>query len=344
MRISSTELPIIVGLSKFATPLDLWLVKKGLKERQPDNEYMRLGRRLEYGIFAEAKEEIQKKKILPIEPTDKIVYAPGILFTKDIFSCHIDAAVVKPNDEIKYLIEIKSTSMPIQAFEKYALAQYECQVMQQIYITGAQQAVIVVAPDGGKGELKYYYVFFDDEKWSKWEAEARKFYESLKEDNPPEWIIERSKEQNKELFEANNVFSIMEVDDDVAAWIVSAAVKLEELKAQKKELDAQIKAIEGVLSNAIKGNGEIKWNDEVIVKATTYESETFDKEKLKKEHPEIYEKYVGKTTKSRLTVAKGKKLQRLASTFQSLPEIKNAESLTSLIAKQDEDGRETTNQ
>ncbi|NBW23303.1 MAG: hypothetical protein EBR82_86705 [Caulobacteraceae bacterium] len=74
--IGASEVPAIVGLSPWATPMDVWLSKQEGHTPEPETEAQRNGHRMEGPILEALSADIG----LPVTRNDQIVWGKGRLF------------------------------------------------------------------------------------------------------------------------------------------------------------------------------------------------------------------------------------------------------------------------
>ncbi len=125
--IGGSDVPIIMGVSKFKTPWDLLLIKSGIKEDHfGGNLYSEMGNILEPRI----------QKGLNIINVDEITYEKTYFGVH--FACHIDG-LNQDKDEIQ---EIKVANQSIiQCYKSY-----EWQIRTYMYVVGLNKAQLILLP------------------------------------------------------------------------------------------------------------------------------------------------------------------------------------------------------
>lgn len=132
--ITGTDVPIILGVSKWSTPLKLWAQKLGYEQEQEQTDAMRLGIRLQPVVLQEYADRTGRE-VIP-EPEYEIRMHPDIPF----LGASIDALTVN-DDGAQIPLEAKTTSLP-EEWENGTPAAYLVQVAVQISVMKAPAGAI----------------------------------------------------------------------------------------------------------------------------------------------------------------------------------------------------------
>lgn len=176
-RIGSAAICSVAGLNPFETPLQLWLKKTGRVERDPENDAMWLGTKLEPVVaemFARTwPTPIVKNNLSAIsEENDWMVATPDYLI-----------ADIQGRTEM--LLEIKTTSAWAKQKWEVAIPDYaHCQVQWQMGIWGYSQAKIACLC-GGR-DLIVKECVFEKDIFEQLIELGERFMEFVKTDTPPE--------------------------------------------------------------------------------------------------------------------------------------------------------------
>ena len=172
--VGSSDIGAVAGLSPYARPIDVWLVKRGLAE-VPETDAMRLGTALE-PVIADlyAREHVGAQEILAAPgdvwrgTTDGTLAHPAepwALATPDRVVCASDDPSVMPDPRAARLVEIKSVAW--RSAHHWGEAHddvppwYRAQIEWQMLVTGV--GVCDLAALIGGAELRVYRIERDPE-------------------------------------------------------------------------------------------------------------------------------------------------------------------------------------
>lgn len=164
--IGGSDAAAIVGLSRWATPLTVYMDKKGLSPDKPDNIAMRIGRELEETVARLWSEETGKK----CQRRNAILVNPAYPFAH----ANVDRWVVGENAGL----ECKTTSeMNMKVFRgnEYP-ANYYVQCMHYMMVTGADRWYLAVLV--GNREFYTFVIERDEEEIAALMEQERAFYEN----------------------------------------------------------------------------------------------------------------------------------------------------------------------
>ena len=166
--IGGSDAAAIVGLSNWATPLTVYMDKKGLIPDKPDSIPMRIGRELEETV-AQLWAEKEGKKV---RRRNAIIYNPDIPFAH----ANIDRMVVGEDA----ILECKTTSeMNMNQFKNGEYpANYYVQVMHYLMVLGEQYKRGYLAVLVGNRELFTFTIERDEEEIATLREMERAFYEN----------------------------------------------------------------------------------------------------------------------------------------------------------------------
>jgi len=269
--IGGSDIPAILGISRWKTQLQLWAEKTGEVDVEDIShiEAVELGTELEDFVA----KKFERKTGMKVRRAPK-------LYAHKIFSymgCQVDR-LVEGTDE---LLECKTCSAwKAKEWEGEEIPmEYIAQVMWQLGITGRKIGHIAVLIGGQS--FKYKKIYFDEAMFGAMVAKAVKFMIMVKEKTAPmavgadnAFIQELLPESDGEIQEANDL------NDKVAYR--------QELKMHVSELMGQLDTIEAEIKQAIGEHKGIK-TDQYIVTWTPQQRSYVDTEKLKAEG--LYEKY-----------------------------------------------------
>jgi putative phage-type endonuclease len=273
--IGGSDAAAIVGLDRYKSAFEVYAEKLGLKTEEPDNEAMRQGRDLEEYVVKRFEEATGKKT----RRRNAILQHPDYPF----MLANIDRWVVGENAGL----ECKTTSVlnPTKFSKGEYQANYYVQCMHYMAVTGAEKwylAVLVLN--------KAFHVFEieRDEDEIKALIEAEKdFWENhvMKQIPPQPNGGESAKELIKQLYPSVN-------RESTALFGYEGKIKRYlELEEQIKQLTQEQEAIKQELQLALQ-DAEIGHAQGYIVEWKVQTRQNLDTNRLKKEMPEIYEKFL----------------------------------------------------
>lgn len=278
--IGGSDASIILGFNKWKSPFQLYLEKTGEHVEEINNEFIYWGNVLE-DVVAKEFEVRTGKKVRRRNQMFKHPDYPWML-------ANIDRDVVGE----KALLECKTTN----SFNKDAWdgddvpAAYLCQLQHYMAVLGYEKAYIAVLIGGN--QFVWKEVERDDEFIEIMIQHEKNFWENhvLAEIPPQIDGSPSATELLNKLYPTDNGEAIML--DQQSETLVEA---IESLKADKKQLEDQLKAYENQLKMTLEEASEgHSPRFKVTYKAQT--RNTIDSKRLKEEAPAVYEKYVKPST------------------------------------------------
>jgi len=247
--ITATDIPILMGASKWKTPLDLYLIKKGVKTDEiavGNRDKVWFGNLSEPHLMSRFNEESG----LPIVECNSLlrhIDMPWLRVTPDAFV--IDMSTQKPG-QVAGLLEIKTTGMG-QDWQNGEPPPYVWwQVQAQMAVVPVERAWVAALLFGFAGIDKFIWmeVERDAAAIDRLIGVASRFNERLLNDDPPDPQVDDA--ANLQLLhpqEGPQTISGEAHYDDLDA-------QRQEAKEQMKELKAKVDAIDVTLKHAIGDN------------------------------------------------------------------------------------------
>lgn len=278
--IGGSDIAAIMGLSRWKTPLKLWL-EKTQKTPAPDlsdNEAVELGTELE-DFVAKKFSRLTGKAV---RRSPKMYQHPQYQYMR----AHIDR-LATGSDE---LLECKTCSaFKLQEWEGDKIPQeYILQVIWYLGITGRKRAWIACLIGGQK--FVYKSVDFDSELFELMVDAAKNFWNCVLTDTPP-MIVSDDNDTMKNLYPtANDNIVDLTSAPEAEETINRNIKKLEELKKTISSLSLERDKVEAKLKDVIGENGGLstsKW------KATWKNQSTkrFDSKAFRDANPDLYAKF-----------------------------------------------------
>lgn len=290
--IGGSDASAILGLSPYKSVLELYMDKTspGVTKNDLDqNEYQYWGTILE-DIVAK---EFSKQTGLKVRRNNFMLQHPQFPF----MIADLDREIV---GEKKGLECKTANEFAKDQWEEGIPDYYYAQVQHYMAVTGYDGFYVAVLIGGNK--FKYCYIERDERFIMELVQKEREFWECVKSKTPPKTDGSKATERYLAQLYPNGIPVKVGLPDEVNFLLFEREEieqKIKKAKKQKREIDNKVKAIMKKYEKAYTSDWNISW--------TTCESNRFNSKKLKKEMPEIYEKYVTKSTYRRFSVRKNKK-------------------------------------
>lgn len=240
--IGGSDIASIMGLSRFATPLQIWALKTGRLQPKDlsNNEAVELGSELEDFVA----KKFEKKTGLKVRRAPKI-YSHK---TYPHFRCQVDRLVVETGHihSVDALLEVKTCSAwkAKEWIDEEIPQEYILQVMWQLGITGRNTGHIAVLI-GGQA-FKYKKIDFDQELFDRMIQSAFLFWKMVQDDVPP-MAMGDDNPFMIELYpsEQTEALQLVEELNDSIALLQQTKGSIGELMKTKDDLEAKLKAVIG---------------------------------------------------------------------------------------------------
>ncbi len=274
--IGSTDSAAILGLSRYSTPLNVWAIKTGqiVEEDISGKLPVRLGHKLEQAVAELFTEETGKK----LHRVNETVIHPKYNF----LAANLDRRVVGE----KAVVEIKN----VGAFrrdewrEGQSPAEYICQVMHQLAVTGWDRGYLVALI--GNTDFEIRTIERDEQALKDLVNREVSFWNDFVVPKIMPSISRGDKDTLSALFPLAEEGKEIELDDRAAAICDSLDGLRSDLKGLEGSIagaENELKAMLGTADAGIVGDRKIFWSNIL--------TRRLDSEDLKKEMPEIYEKF-----------------------------------------------------
>lgn len=280
LGITGTDLGGLTGISKYSTPMKVYLDKIGALEPIEDNEAMYWGRVMEDII---AREFQVRNSNMKINRVNAILRHPQYEWALG----NIDRLITNENGE-KGILEIKTVSEYIKdAWEGEEVPpQYMVQLQWYMFVAEVKFGYFAALIGGNKYVQKY--VERDEELIEMLCGIAKDFWENNVLTKTPPLVdgTEASTDLLKALYPDSQPGTEMVLPEETLELIE----KREDLKEQAKELEVQISECENKLKNFLKENQTGICGDRKVT-WRTYSRTSLDSKKLKADNPDMYKKY-----------------------------------------------------
>lgn len=295
--IGGSDVASIMGLNKYSSPLNVWLIKTG-REESPDlsdNQAVEWGNRLEDVVadkFADEHPELQVRRRNATMVSIKRPWA----------FANIDRWVTDGKGNVG-ILEVKTVGMRRAAdWDNGVPLYYLTQVMHYMSVTGYKYAWVAVLIGGQ--EFREYYIERDDQDIQAINDAVDTFWRDFVETDTAPALIGNDPEANALLSQHSDPSTefIAMLDEDV-----SMLDELQEIKDQMDDLKHRKTLIENQIKDLIGDNKGIETETKRITWVRSTRS-SFDKKAFDAAHPGITNDYMKTSVTNgglRISVKKG---------------------------------------
>ena len=274
--VGGSDSAAVCGISRYSSPLDVWLQKTGRKPATPDNEAIQWGRLLEPLV----REEFSRRTSLTVKE------CPYILQSREnpFMIANVDG-IVTEKDGTKCVLEINTTNSftTSKDIEDGLPVEWYCQIQHYLAVTGLSKAYAFVLIGGNK--LQWQVVERDEETIQTLIALESHFWDFVVRDvSPP--VDEHSGDALALLYPTSNESNVIlpaEADELVAQYLEIKKAE-DELKAAKAETENKFKALLKDAESGFTPSGfSVSWK--------SYSQNRLDSEKLNVAHADIVNQF-----------------------------------------------------
>jgi putative phage-type endonuclease len=275
--IGGSDIAAIIGVSQFKTALDVYL-SKTTDQPEQQGEHLYWGHALENPIIDRFIQDTGANVIRQPEMRRHPDYEWAI--------ANADALITN-GDTIEAILEIKTSS----AFKSREWGaddtdevpiEYIAQVQWYMWIYDVNEAYLAALIGGN--QYRQYHITRDDELIAMLAEKAQAFWQNH--------VIPRIPPNPQDGADAQKLYpsdngDTAEADSDT----LTAYAELRELKAQEKELKAQIAAKEDLLKIKIGSYSAMQTNGNTLFTWKAQSSSRFDSKAFQAAHPDLYRQY-----------------------------------------------------
>ena len=276
--IGGSDIAAILGVSKFKTALEVYL-SKTTDQPEQQGEHLYWGHALENPIIDRFIRDTGANVIRQPEMRRHPQHQWAI--------ANADALIVDGAGNHQAILEIKTSS----AFKSREWGaddtdevpiEYIAQVQWYMWIYNLQEAYIAALIGGN--QYRQYHITRDDELIAMLAEKAQAFWQNH--------VIPRIPPNPQDGADAQKLYpsdngDTAEADSDT----LTAYAELRELKAQEKELKAQIAAKEDLLKIKIGSYSAMQTNGNTLFTWKAQSSSRFDSKAFQAAHPDLYRQY-----------------------------------------------------
>ncbi|EOR20408.1 hypothetical protein A500_17275 [Clostridium sartagoforme AAU1] len=277
--ISGTDVGAIAGISKYKSPMGVYLEKTTDEITQVENEKM---------YFGKVMESVVAKEFALRNPGFKISKVNAVLKHKDYeFAIgNIDRLIRNENGE-KGILEVKTVSEYMKGYwsDDEVPFEYMVQLQWYMFISGTNFGYFAALIGGNTFIQKY--VERDEELIAMLKDISMDFWENniLKKEAPAVDGSEATTEILKTMYPESNELEI-ELESDALELINKRGI----LKDEIKSLEAEVAECENKLKDLLKDN-EVGVIEDRKVIWKSYTRTSLNSKSFKEEEPELYKKY-----------------------------------------------------
>lgn len=286
--IGGSDCSVICGLNQYKSPVALWMEKTGQIEPQE------AGETVYWGIIMEP---IIRKEF-SLRTNLKVRLAPFMLKhpVYDFMIADLDGIVDDPvYSECVFEAKTSSVFRRDEWEDDKIPEEYMLQIQHYMAVTGSKRTYIAVLLGGN--QFKYKAIERDDDLIGMIIKLEEHFWKCVKEKTPPEMDgTEASTELLNRLYPASTKKQILlppEAGELINQYVTAKAREKEESEL-KDEASNKLKSLLGENETGIYEDNIISWK--------SISAEKFDSKKLQDQEPEIYKKYLNKSSYRRFTV------------------------------------------
>jgi putative phage-type endonuclease len=282
--IGGSDAAAVAGVSRYKSPLQVYLEKIGEIENNVDNEYVHFGKILEEVVAKEFEERTGKK----VRRVNSILIHPEYPW----MIANIDRKIVGEDA----VLECKTTSAyNAKEWKENVPQEYIIQVQHYLAVTGYPKAYIAVLIGGNHFEWRE--IERDEELIKKLIDVEKDFWFHVEAKIPPEVDGSEASTKILETLYHDSVDKEILLPQDVNKLVEERNALVDQIKQlteMKNEKENKIKAM-------MKENETAK-TDKYVISWKKYVSKRFDTKAFKKEHSDLYEKYVKESSSRRFAI------------------------------------------
>lgn len=286
--IGGSDASVVCGISRYKSPVELWMEKTDQIPAQEAGEAAYWGRQLE----ALVRTEFTKRTGIVVSMVNQILQSEehpfmlanldGICEVPDVGHCIFEAKTASA-----YKAEEWDDAIPDE---------YMCQLQHYMAVTGYKGAYVAVLIGGNT--FRWKFVERDEELIYMLIKLESDFWNHVQDNTPPP--LDGSKASAKFLSERfpnsapKSQIALPDTAIDLLAQYDEACEQLEAVTEQKQQAENLLKEMLGANEIGTAGNRVVTWK--------SVSQERIDTKTLKAEHPALCKKYTNKTSYRRFTI------------------------------------------
>ena len=286
--IGGSDASVVCGISRYKSPVELWLDKTGQLPYQEAGEAAYWGTQLEALI----RTEFTKRTGIEVEHKGVLLQSEESPF----MLANLDGTCEHP-DYGTCIFEAKTaTAYKAREWDDTIPDEYQLQIQHYMAVTGYKAAYIAVLIGGNT--FRWKLVERDEELISMLIELEDNFWDHVQMNTPP--AMDGSAASAKFLSERfpdsvpKSQITLPDTAIDLIQQYDTACEQLEVITEQKQEAENKLKEL--------LGENEVGTARDRIIVWKSVSQERLDSKTLKAEHPALYQKYANKTSYRRFTI------------------------------------------
>lgn len=286
--IGGSDAAVVCGISRYKTPVELWMEKTGQLPPQEAGEAAYWGTQLEGLVRA----EFTKRTGIEVTRVNQMLQSE----THPFMLANLDGVCTHPDYGLCGFEAKTASAYKAGEWEGAIPDEYQLQIQHYMAVTGYAGFYIAVLIGGNT--FRWRFVERDEELISLLTELEADFWAHVEQELPPP--LDGSDASTKFLadrFPGSAPHSRIALPDAAAGLIRQYDAACERLKAiteQKQEAENLLKEMLGDSETGTAGDRIVTWKSVV--------QERLDSRTLKAEHPMLYQKYVNKTSYRRFSI------------------------------------------
>ncbi len=297
--IGGSDAAAILGVSPWKTPVDLYLEKLGINAPEPISpakaRAFKRGKRLEPVVLEMVADKLEEMgHDVQVIETNKIYKDEEYPFLE----CEIDAEFIVDgehiNSDMKTVHGFAASEWGEEGTDQMPVY-YAAQFMHGLSITKRNKCLVAALI--GYDDVAVYWLHRDDETIQAMRDKSVKFWlEHVQKQIPPDPKVF---EDIKHLFPIDRGSEIEATNE-----LVMAVSTLRSVKAQKKALEAEEKALKFAIASYIGEDAILTFDNKPIATYKTQPANTFREAEFKADYPELAKQYTTPGTNRVLRLTK----------------------------------------
>lgn len=275
--LGASDIPILLGISPWQTPYDLYRFKAYGERSQEVTDAMQIGNFLEQGLVA----FYSHKHDVVVETGMDTIFHP----TKKYLACNLDGRIDKDT-----ILEVKTGSQYWEDGEVPIYYEAQCQWM--MHLSGATKCIVIGYIGGRYNE---YEIIYNLELSMIMEQRADEFWQLVTTQTPPE---------SCNLNDVRGMFNTHDTSIEATDTMLTAVHNLVEIKNQIFQLECKNDALELEIKLFMKDNNALKLGDKILITNKMQITNRVDTKELKKHLPDVYTKFLKQTESTRFLIRK----------------------------------------
>lgn len=286
--IGGSDAAVVCGVSRYKSPVELWMEKTGQLPAQEAGEAAYWGNQLEALVRA----EFTKRTGIKVEHRMELLRSDEHPFMQ----ANLDGTCVHP-DFGPCIFEAKTVSaFKAGEWDGSIPDEYLLQIQHYMAVTGYQGTYIAALIGGNT--FRWKFIERDDELITAMIQLEERFWQHVQNKTPP--VLDGSDSAARFLAEQfpnstpNSRIELPNRAEQLIQQYDTACQQIKDLTEQKQQAENQLKQMLGEHEAGTAGEHIVTWKNVV--------QERLDSKTLKAEHPALYKKYANKTSYRRFAI------------------------------------------